>query len=218
MPDNEGGTFTISTLKIYLEATLAQSNERYDQRFTAFDAALAQADVRNSERFRASEVAVATALAGQERAVAAAFAAQERSVVAALIAAKEAVQKAESATEKRFDAINISLGLMARQQNSFFPRTEATTHFKSLEDQVDLLRGAIDDKLTALVDRFDDHIHVLQQTIERTTDGLVTEIASLRDSRAITTGQRQTTDRILNFAAMFVIAIAAAFVGWYLRK
>jgi len=53
------------------------------------------------------------------------FEGQEKAVGAALQAAKEAVQKAEVAAEKRFDAVNEFRAQLADQASTFMPRLEA---------------------------------------------------------------------------------------------
>lgn len=67
------------------------------------------------------------------------FTDQDRAVQSALLAAKEAVIKAETATEKRFEATNEFRGQLADQTATFIPRLEYDAQHKALEDKVSLL-------------------------------------------------------------------------------
>lgn len=60
------------------------------------------------------------------------FDAQENAVAAALQAAKEAVNKAETAAEKRFDAVNEFRGQLADQAATFMPREVAETQMAGI--------------------------------------------------------------------------------------
>jgi hypothetical protein len=70
------------------------------------------------------------------------FVDQDKAVQAALLAAKEAVLKAETATEKRFEASNEFRAQLADQTATFIPRPEFTAKY-----------GALEDKVSALTDR-----------------------------------------------------------------
>lgn len=67
------------------------------------------------------------------------FTDQDKAVQAALLAAKEAVIKAETATEKRFEATNEFRGQLADQTATLLPRAEYTSNHKALEDKIDAL-------------------------------------------------------------------------------
>jgi hypothetical protein len=60
----------------------------------------------------------------------------DRAVQAALLAAKEAVLKAETATEKRFEATNEFRGQLADQTATLIPRAEASTRFDALSEKL----------------------------------------------------------------------------------
>ena len=57
---------------------------------------------------------------------------QDRAVQAALNAAEKAVTKAETASEKRFDAVNEFRAQLADQAQTFIPRAEAELQFANL--------------------------------------------------------------------------------------
>lgn len=64
------------------------------------------------------------------------FDAQQQAVKEAFFSAKEAVDKAERASEKRFDSVNEFRGQLKDQQNTFLPRTEYIANHKALEISV----------------------------------------------------------------------------------
>src|ERR1043166_9070375 len=66
------------------------------------------------------------------------FEAQDKTVVAALAASKEAINKAESAAEKRFDSVNEFRNTLKDQQLTLMSRAEAEVRFKAIEEKVAL--------------------------------------------------------------------------------
>jgi hypothetical protein len=68
--------------------------------------------------------------------------AAQRAVDAALAAAKEAVQKAETASEKRFDAVNEFRATLGDQQRTLMPRQEAEIRFAEIDKKLDALQHA----------------------------------------------------------------------------
>lgn len=52
------------------------------------------------------------------------------------VAIKEAVNKAEAATEKRFEGVNEFRSQLSDQSRTFIPRSETESMFKSLERQI----------------------------------------------------------------------------------
>lgn len=64
------------------------------------------------------------------------FTDSDKAIQAALLAAKEAVAKAETASEKRFDAVNEFRGQLADQAATLMSRTEYLTNHKALEDKI----------------------------------------------------------------------------------
>jgi hypothetical protein len=61
---------------------------------------------------------------------------------AALVASDRAVNKAEQASEKRFDAVNEFRSTLADQQRNLMPRAELEVMIKSMNDKIDALNVA----------------------------------------------------------------------------
>lgn len=72
------------------------------------------------------------------------FIAQEKAVVAALQAAKEAVNKAETATEKRFEGVNEFRSSLSDLTATMMPRSESTARWSALADRVNKLESNMD--------------------------------------------------------------------------
>lgn len=68
------------------------------------------------------------------------FTAMDEKTGLALTSSKEAVQKAEIATEKRFDSVNEFRGSLKDQAATLLTRAEAETRFNSLEKDIQGLR------------------------------------------------------------------------------
>lgn len=81
------------------------------------EALIREQDIRNGQRFEA----------------------QEKAVAAALTAAGQAVQKAEVAAEKRFDAVNEFRAQLSDQAGTFMPRAETEIRFTAMQEKVDLI-------------------------------------------------------------------------------
>jgi len=90
-------------------------------------------DKRYEERFGASQKALELGLAGQKSEISAALAAADR-----------AVQKAETATEKRFESVNEFRGTLDNQQRTLIPRSEVDVLVKGLEAKIDQLTKQFD--------------------------------------------------------------------------
>jgi len=105
----EGG-WTVETLRDYVLAMMSEHSRRHEQRFE-----------------------------GDLRAVREALQAQKELATMAMNSADRAVAKAESATEKRFDAVNEFRETLADQQRTLMPRSEAELELKSLHMLVDKL-------------------------------------------------------------------------------
>lgn len=93
---------------------------------THLTAVIAANDIRYSERFESSQVALLAAIT-----------AQKSNVDAAIAAAEGAVNKAEKASEKRFDSVNEFRGTLADQQRTLMPRAEAEILFRQLSEKID---------------------------------------------------------------------------------
>jgi phosphopantetheinyl transferase (holo-ACP synthase) len=72
------------------------------------------------------------------------FEGADKAVQAALQAAKEAVDKANTASERRFDSVNEFRAQLGDMVNTLISRVEADARFKAIDDQLVLLRSAVD--------------------------------------------------------------------------
>jgi uncharacterized coiled-coil protein SlyX len=77
------------------------------------------------------------------------FEAQEKAVNAALAAAQKAVDKAETASDKRFEGVNEFRAALADSARLNMPRTECEQQIKTLSEKVD----AVTQRLTARENR-----------------------------------------------------------------
>jgi hypothetical protein len=73
------------------------------------------------------------------------FQAMDEKTSLALTSSKEAVAKAETATEKRFDAVNEFRGQLKDQASTLLPRAEAEAKFRSFDDKLDDLKKSRDE-------------------------------------------------------------------------
>lgn len=71
--------------------------------------------------------------------------AQEKAVNAALLAAQTAVQKAETAAERRFEAVNEFRGQLADQAANLMPRGEANVLFAGQSEKITALEARINE-------------------------------------------------------------------------
>jgi hypothetical protein len=71
------------------------------------------------------------------------FEAQEKSVNAALTASDRAVNKAEAASEKRFDAVNEFRAALADNARLMMPRAESEQANKVLSSKIETLEGRV---------------------------------------------------------------------------
>jgi hypothetical protein len=71
------------------------------------------------------------------------FEAQEKAVNAALAAAQKAVDKAESASERRFESVNEFRSALGDQARLLMPRIEAEQQFKTIGEKIDVLTNRI---------------------------------------------------------------------------
>ena len=67
------------------------------------------------------------------------FTDQDKAVQSALSAAKEAVNKAETAADKRFEAVNEFRQTLSDQTSTFMSRTEYEAKYDALQKQLDVL-------------------------------------------------------------------------------
>jgi hypothetical protein len=71
------------------------------------------------------------------------FKAMDEKTGLALTSSKEAVAKAETATEKRFDAVNEFRGTLSDQAANLMPRGEAGARFDALEEKFAALKDEV---------------------------------------------------------------------------
>ncbi len=79
-----------------------------------------------------------------DKALQAALTSQQLAVAAALGAAGQAVEKAERANEKRFDAVNAFREQLQEQANTFMPRELAQAQFEDLRGTLLALHSRLD--------------------------------------------------------------------------
>lgn len=72
------------------------------------------------------------------------FRAQEEAVKAAMASADKATQKAETASDKRFEGVNEFRATLADQAATLIGRSEVEQTFKSLNEKVDIIMGRQD--------------------------------------------------------------------------
>jgi hypothetical protein len=77
------------------------------------------------------------------------FEAQQKAVESALAAADRAVQKAEVASDKRFDSVNEFRNTLSDQTRTLIPRTEAEQQFKDVGEKL----ANLTTRLNAIEDR-----------------------------------------------------------------
>jgi len=78
-----------------------------------------------------------------QKAVDTALLAQEKAVNAALLAAKEAVGKAEILTDRRFDAVTLTVAQVSKQTVDLLPRAEYGASHNALNDKIISITDAI---------------------------------------------------------------------------
>jgi acylphosphatase len=91
-------------------------------------------DKRYEERFLASQKALELGLAGTKT-----------EIGAALVSADRAVQKAEVATEKRFESVNEFRGTLDNQQRTLIPRSEVEVIKAGIEEKIAQLTKTLDE-------------------------------------------------------------------------
>ena len=72
------------------------------------------------------------------------FTAMDEKTSLALTASEKAVVKAETATEKRFDAVNEFRGTLSDQAMNLMPRGESNAKFEALEKEISQLKERLD--------------------------------------------------------------------------
>jgi len=78
------------------------------------------------------------------------FKAIEEKTSLALSASKEAVSKAETATEKRFEAVNEFRSTLSDQAANLIPRSEANVRFGGIEGKLDEFKSEVKKEISSL--------------------------------------------------------------------
>ncbi len=107
--------WTVETLKEYIESLLAERAVRIEQRIDTIESSIALG-----------------------------FTQSANAVKSALDAADRAVQKAETAAEKRFESVNEFRNTLGDQQRNLIPRTEAQVLINALADKISDLTKQLD--------------------------------------------------------------------------
>lgn len=68
---------------------------------------------------------------------------QKEAVNAALAAAQKAVDKAEAASERRFESVNEFRATLSDQARLLMPRLEAEQQFKTMSEKIDVLTARV---------------------------------------------------------------------------
>jgi hypothetical protein len=129
VPTSNGPSRGGWSLETAIDYLLAVISEKHAHATTL----IAGNDKRYEERFAASQKALELGLAGQKSEISAALAAADR-----------AVQKAEIATEKRFEAVNEFRGALDNQQRTLIPRSEVDVMVKGLEEKIGSITKILD--------------------------------------------------------------------------
>jgi hypothetical protein len=125
-PVNKLDPVTLDIMREVVGQAFTYLKETVDVRFI-------ESDLRYQQRFDAQQKAVGDALLAAEKAVNTALASADRAVV-----------KAETAAEKRFEAVNEFRAVLSNQSATLMPRTEADSQFKSIKDKIEDLKARID--------------------------------------------------------------------------
>src|ERR1700675_1700082 len=78
------------------------------------------------------------------------FKAMDEKTSLALTASEKAVSKAETATEKRFDAVNEFRGTLSDQARLLIPREEVNARFSAYDQKVEALKEQISKDINSL--------------------------------------------------------------------
>jgi crotonobetainyl-CoA:carnitine CoA-transferase CaiB-like acyl-CoA transferase len=124
------------TILDHISALLHARDRYYDRLF-------AETDNRHQQRFDAQKEALNAAFAAQKAATDAALTAADKFAAAAMQAAKEAVEKAETANEKRFESVNEFRAQLTDQANTFLPRSEGEQRLAALSEKLDLIQSVV---------------------------------------------------------------------------
>jgi hypothetical protein len=153
--------WTVETSIDHVNALLGAMEKRYQDRFEAQERAVELALTSSREALQA-------AFAAQREAIVAAFAAQKEAINAALASADRAVQKAENATEKRFESVNEFRGTLDQQQRTLIPRSEVMVLIDGVNEKIGSLTKQVEERTANLTKQIDEmRSQMRDQLIER---------------------------------------------------
>lgn len=141
----EPSPWTIDSLHERIIELFAASDRRHDDSSEALRDLLREVDRRYEQRFIAQENAVGLALTRVDKEFHEHIAQVRTETHAALEAADKAINKSESATEKRFESVNEFRAQLADQTRTFMPRTESISRHDRSAEQIEALVKAIAD-------------------------------------------------------------------------
>lgn len=197
--------WTTATLRTNLLTLLHEHDTRYEQRFAAYEASVRALAELIDERINTIHAGLQTLEARMvkdmdTRDMFLGKLAEERSkqVNQAFEAQQSAVQKAEAAAEKRFDAVNEFRQQLNDQALGFMPRRESELQVASLLNRVDQLQQSVQSTATETMPRGE--VRVVLDGLTTRVDGmgatvgnLQTLLASLRSSLS---GQSQGSEEV----------------------
>jgi Mg2+ and Co2+ transporter CorA len=128
------------------------------------------------------------------------FRAQQEALSYALNAAKEAVAKAETATEKRFDAVNEFRSALSDAAARMMPRAESESAHKAIVSQFDTTMRALSDRI--------DTATVNMQRLSESNSNRIIAIES------VTKGSANSFSSMIAVAAV-LLAVLSAVLGVY---
>jgi hypothetical protein len=152
--------WTVDTLHSHLLALMADMKDTLRQEIARerdfanvrLDDLRAATRNQSDDRIRILDERYAT----QTKALDAAFKAAEQAVAVALANAEKATQKAEAASERRFEGVNEFRKALSDQTATFIPRAEYDASFAALADRVASNAARVDSlelRLTSRLDR-----------------------------------------------------------------
>src|SRR5688500_19776952 len=124
--------WTTDTLRSLMYQMVQAHTAQVDAQIEGLNALISEHDRRYQQRYES-----------QQENVVAALTAQKEQVAAALMSADRAVVKAETASEKRFDAVNEFRATLADQAAQLMPRSEAESRLQALGEKL----GDLNDRI-----------------------------------------------------------------------
>jgi hypothetical protein len=139
-----------------MDRRLANLSLLWTEKANAASRALGDLKIMLDERHVTQVKAMDKAFDAQQVAMATAFTAADKAIQVALSASKEASLKAESAAERRFEAVNEFRGQLSDQARTFLPRQEWEASRTALAERMNMLTerfSALELRLSSRLDR-----------------------------------------------------------------